>query len=784
MPINKFGIQVNSANDPDYLEWIHPTIPERPPYLHPQYRTGRWTMIDGVKIYSLRKVENGVHHGNQIYHNRETGNNRVFIIGAQVREQRRQEGLIHGENSERVRKIGRETFKIYRQEGHDFRTYGTKPEFNGYDVKSKWPIIDYEAAEHNEEVLELTGDRTGNTIDEDLKFHFTRFEGNAEEGVKDKERYRYYFELASVKCNPKIEKATHRNSKRFWDECRAEQQRNLENELLSEYANIEVDIPQKINTSASTVIIDGGEISSDNDSVESMDTIIETASMKVNLDQTVSFSKSFSDDSLKESAEAAAPIINLKEFVKGSAPQKMGVLASSLILGKVVSEAQNSVILEKPVDDVKNSVVVRKRSRIPKNIMNTHNPSSLSSNPLLSSKTANTVAAASNEAQSVSLPKVAEEEVFPPPPKFFTPPPQPTLVTAPVSVDFEISESAPTVTPPTPFLNSKLINNLAQVRETNRCLDKLTDEFESYVSSTLAKRKTPPPVMLSLAEPEFRSITEEPDNSHQEVIKALEDQVEEYHVAAQIDAETIDKLETANNRHKKFRFESVNKINTLRVAGSAISLIINDALSKFNTPRFDMNLSVNESHSSTKMCPQVSIVASKSDKSANNCMMTPKCSTNSTNRCTHCELQWVTSVISVIWNDAMNSTGLADAEFLIDNFDPSAANGPPPDYFSKPGEISLNEINYTKLVVKRVIDSSPIQQQSQRRRIDSEEMLSADDSVDRESLEIKREVVETYRVEVGRSAWSDSEQFDDTSDAESTEPDVFELPVSDSEEMC
>ena len=33
-----------------------------------------------------------------------------------------------------------------------------------------------------------------------------------------------------------------------------------------------------------------------------------------------------------------------------------------------------------------------------------------------------------------------------------------------------------------------------------------------------------------------------------------------------------------------------------------------------------------------------------------------------------------------------------------------------------------------------------------RRRIDSEEVLSADDSIDRESLKNKREVVEKYRV--------------------------------------
>ena len=781
MPINKYGISVYSANDPDYLEWIHPEISERPPYLHPKYRTGRWTMIDGVKVYSLRKVENGVHHGSQIYHNSESGNNRLYIIGAQVREQRKQAALIHGEDSEQVRKIGRETFKIYRQQGFDNRTYGTPLEFNGYDLKSKWKIIDYEAAEHNEEVLELTGDRTGNTIDQDLKFHFTRFEGNNEEALKDVERYKYYFKLASVRYNPKVDKATHRNSRRFWEGLRDEEQRNLENELLHEYDNIEVEIPQ-----ADKVEVDVPEAMSDAESEVSVNTVIDV-SMDANTsgEQEVMFSKSFSDDSIK-SLVSQTPIIDLRDFVQGSAPQKMGVLASSLILGKVVSEAKESVILKKASNDDKNSVVVRKRTRIPKDIMNAYNPPSSSSNPLLSSlssKTATTVAA-SNEAQGSSLPIIAEEETFPPPPKFFTPPPQTSLVTAPVSVDFELSETAPTITPPTPFLNNKLNDQLAQVRECNKGLDEFSEDFKFHVSSTLAKRKTPPPVMLSLAEPEFRSITEDPNNSDKEVIRALEEQLEEYHVAAQIDAETIDKLETANRRHKKFRFESGNKINTLRVAGSAISLIINDSLSKFKTPRFDMNLSINESHSSTKTCPQVSIVARKADKSANDCMMSPKCITNSSNRCTHCELQWITSIVSVLWNDAMNTTGLSDAEFLIDHFDPCAVNGPPPDYFSKPGELSLSELNYTKLVVKRANDSSPFHQQTQRRRIDSEEVLSADDSVDRESLEIKREVVETYRVEAERSVWSDSEQFDDASDAESTEPEVSDLPFSDNGEMC
>ena len=71
-------------------------------------------------------------------------------------------------------------------------------------------MFNYETAEHNEEVLELTGDRTGNTIDKDLKFHFTHFK-DAEEAVKDAERCRYYFKLASISYNSKVDKATHRN---------------------------------------------------------------------------------------------------------------------------------------------------------------------------------------------------------------------------------------------------------------------------------------------------------------------------------------------------------------------------------------------------------------------------------------------------------------------------------------------------------------------------------------------------------------------------------------------
>ena len=163
--------------------------------------------------------------------------------------------------------------EIYRKDGHDLRTYGTKSEFNGYDVKSKWKIVDYASAEHNEEVLELTGDKTGNTIDQDLKFHFTRFEGNNEEALKDVERYKYYFNLASVSYNPKVDKATHRNSRRFWEELRNEQQRRLENELLEEQENIEIVIPQNEEAEESVE----SEISSDAGTETSLDTIIDVS---------------------------------------------------------------------------------------------------------------------------------------------------------------------------------------------------------------------------------------------------------------------------------------------------------------------------------------------------------------------------------------------------------------------------------------------------------------------------------------------------------------------------
>ena len=768
MPINKYGVAYYSANDPDHLEWSHPCNPAittRPAYLHPQYRSGKYQYIDGVRINSLRKVENQVAHGAQIYHNTESGNNRVYLTGAQIREQRRAAAEIHGENSERVRKIGRDTMAIYRSEGEAFRRFDTKPEFNGYDVKSNWKIVDYAHADKNESVLELTGDRTGNTIDEDLKFHFTRFEGNKEQAVKDVESYRYYFKLASIRCNPKVDKATHRNSKRFWDECRVEQQRQLENELLESQANIEIKIPSN-NLEIPSLVND--EVASDAETTGSMDTVIDV-SMEVNVEpkQEVSFSKSFSDDSLKSRMVIIDPERDsLKQFISDTAPKAPGILSSSLILGKVLDRAANSVI-------------VRKRSRIPKNIMQTFNSSSLSSNNSSSSLNESATVAAAESVTNNTLPETEVTESFPPPPSFMTPPAQPTFVIAPTSF-FEFSESAPTVTPPTPFINKF---QRQKVRDISQGLDNCLNDVEE-IKSNLAKRRTPPPVMLSLAEPEFHGITSNPDSTNEDTIKALENQLEEYHIAAEIDTEKIDELESSNRKHKKARFELGKSINTLRVAGSAMSLIVNDALRKFNTPRFDMDLTVNESHSSTRTSPQVSIEAKKSIKTANDCIMSPKCATNSSNRCTFCELQWITSLVSVIWNDAMNATGLDDADFLIDHFDPCAVNGPPPDFFSKPGELSLVELDYSKLVVKRSCDASPDQQQTRRRRIDSEEVLSADDSVDRESLEIKREVVETYRVEVERSVWSDSEQFDVDSDAESSEPEVSEIPLSDNDEMC
>ena len=746
MPINKFGIQVYSANDPDFLEWIHPTIPERPPYLHPQYRTGRYTMIDGVKVYSLRKVENGVHHGSQIYHNLESGNNRVFITGAQVREQRKEAAVLHGENSERVRKIGRETFRTYRQEGHDFRTYGTKPQFNGYDVKSKWNIIDYQSAEHKEEVLELTGDRTGNTIDEDLKFHFTRFEGNAEEALKDAERYRYYFALASISYNPKVDKATHRNSKRFWDTLRAEEQRRLENELLENDSNIEIDIPENNKGDDLSVIEEEGSVLSDSESDDSS-TTMKDVSLEVNADseQQVSFSKTFSDDSIKSLIEKPK-IINLNEFIRGSAPEKPGILCSSLILGKVVDEA-------------KDSVVVRRRSRVPKNIMNPFNSSSSSSKFSSLSSSSNTVvsndAAASNEAQennnnlaaaaaaaaAVLNKTAATAEVinnFPPPPSFLTPPGQPMLVTAPISINFEYSESAPTITPPTPFINSTL-NKIDEIAE-------VVGGMAAEITSKLATRDTPPPKMMSLAEPEYKSITIEAEDVWEDSKEEMKAQIEEYHEGAEIDAKTIEDLNFDSHRQRRIRSQLYTQVNTLRVAGSAMSLIINRALAKFNTNRFDMDLQVSESHSSTRRNPRISLTARKASNQDSNCTSVPKCDPESDLRCTLCELQWATSVLSVIWNDAMNSADLTDAEFLIDHFNPRTVNGPPPDYFSKPSEISLTEQQIQP--TKRCLASTPTQNVSTRRRLNSEDISSADDSLaGRESLEIRREVAEQYITE-------------------------------------
>ena len=749
MPINKYGIQVHSANDPDHLEWIHPEISERPPYLDPQYRTGRWTMIDGVKSFSLRKVENGVHHGSQIYHNTETGNNRLYFTGAQVREQRRQAALSFGEDSEKVRKIGRETFRTYRQEGHDLRTYGTKKEFNGYILKSKWKIVDYASAEQNEEVLELTGDRTGNTIDEDLKFHFTRFEGNTEEALKDAERYRYYYKLASIKYNPRVDKVTHRNSKRFWDRLRNEEQRLLENELLAAEDNVEVEIPPKPASRILVPIEEEAEVSSDSEANSSLSALVDV-SMEVNgePEQTATFSKSFSDDSIKSLA-STTPIINLKEFIRDSAPQKPGILTSSLLLGKVV-------------DEVSDSVVVRKRTRVPKNVMNCYNSSNKSSSFLSSSKTVvSNDAAASNEAhESDTTIPAAGDDLPPPHPMFSTPTAQPLLVTAPVSVNFELSESAPTITPPTPFINK--INDILEE----------VDGMTAEVVSKLASRVTPPPKMMSFAEPTYKSITIDSDDVWEDSKEDLQAQCEEYHEGAQIDQETIRKQGVEISRHKKVRRTLEANINTLRVAGSAMTFIINDALEKFETPRLDMDLSVSVSQSSTIRRPKVVLKAKKSNLSDSNCLMSPSCNTDSLLRCTHCELQWAASVISVIWNDAMQTANFSDSDFLIDHFNPRVANGPPPDYFSKPGEVTLTELENILSSTKRGCESTPEDIRSRRRRIDSEEASSTVNSIDRESLEIKREVVVKYRVATG------------SDDSDDGFPEFLELPESDGEEMC
>ena len=724
-------------------------------------------MIDHLKVYSLRKVENQVAHGGQIWHNSDTGNNRVFIIGAQVREQRRQAALIHGEDSEKVRRIGRETMKIYRSEGDDFRRFGTKPEFNGYDVKSNWKIVSYEEADKNESVLELTGDRTGNTIDEDLKFHFSRFEGNAEQAVKDVANYRYYFKLASVKGDPKVQMATHRNSKRFWDECRAEEQRLLENELLEQEANIEIPIPSN-NTEMPSLVKD--EESSDNESCASMDTVVDV-SLEVHADdaQNVSFSKSFSDDALSSKVIFFDPTSHdLKQCIVDDAPQAQGILSSQLILGKVINQA-------------KDSVVVRRRSRIPSNIMNPFNSSSSSLSNNTSSQTTaaaavsqetaaaavsqETAAAASNEAQMIN----SSETTFPPPhPMFCTPPAQPTLVIAPTSVNFEFSE-APTLTPPTPFADV----NLGKVKDLIKEVEIIDEMFQEFKAA-----RGSPPKMMSLAEPEFKSINIDAEDVWSDSKEEMQAQLEEYHEGAEIDAKTIEKLTNDNRRQRKLRSDLYNQVNTLRVAGSAMAFIINDALAKFETPRFDMDLRVSESHSSTKRNPRISMTARKSNKSDCNCLLTPKCDPSSSLRCTHCELQWAASVMSVIWNDAMRSADLSDAEFLIDHYNPRTANGPPPDYFSKVGEISLTE--QQKQPIKRGHVTSPTQNASSRRRIDSEEILSADDSLEgRESLEVKREVVEQYRTESAEMSVSELDEDDWTRIAV---PEFIELPVSDNDE--
>ena len=282
--------------------------------------------------------------------------------------------------------------------------------------------------------------------------------------------------------------------------------------------------------------------------------------------------------------------------------------------------------------------------------------------------------------------------------------------------------------------------------------------MSARITSKLATRDTPPPKMMSLVEPVYKSITIEEEDVWTDSKEDLQAQLEEYHEGAEIDAQTIEKLTNDNRRQRKLRSELYNQVNSLRVAGSAMSLIINDALAKFETPRFDMDLRVLESHSSTRRNPRISMVARKSNKSDCNCLLTPKCDPSSSLRCTHCELQWAASVMSVIWNDAMRSANLSDAEFLVDHFNPRTANGPPPDYFSKVGEISLTE--QQNQPIKRSHAMSPTQNSSSRRRIDSEEILSADDSLaDRESLEIKREVVEQYRTESAEMIDSDRESI-------------------------
>lgn len=712
MPVNKFGISYYSANDPDHLEWSHPCDPSinsRPDYLHPQYRPQRYDLIDGVKCYQLRKVENGVHHGSMIYHDTESGNNRLYITGAQIREQRREAALKFGEDSEEARKIGRNTMETYRQEGYDFRTYGTPAVFNGYNVKSKWKIVNYETAEQNEEVLELTGDRTGNTIDQDLKFHFTRFEGNNEEALKDVERYRYYFELASVKYNPKVDKATHRNSKRFWDGLRREQQRLLENELLEEHANIEVEIPVK-----KSVVVVEAEIPSDAESEASVNTIVDV-SMEVNIDdleQKVIFSKSFSDDSLKSSV-SDKPIIDLKEFIR-------------------------------------NNAIVRKRSRIPKNIMNHYNSSSSISSSLPSSSTAHS-AAASNEAPSITVPETVSADNFPQ--SCFTLPAQPKLVIAPTSINFDFSE-APTVTPPTPFIDLTL-EEVINMKEKVGSIDVAFKKMK-------AARGSPPKMML-LAEPTYKSIITESVDDSQEEMEVL---MEEYHKGAELDDLTIKSQEAEICQRKKIQSDLQKQVNTLKVAGSAMNFIINSAIKKFETPRFSMDLNVSVNFRSSKGDPQITMVAKKSDKSENFCLLVPRCETNSPNRCTHCELQWAASLVSVIWSDAIQTANLSNTEFLTDYYNPNSINGPPPDYFSRPGELALTELEEKKLQVKRVHTASHTQNPPTRRRIDSEEISSADDSVDRDSPAIKGEEIGTYRVS------SDEVESDEEF------PEFTELPVS------
>ena len=181
-----------------------------------------------------------------------------------------------------------------------------------------------------------------------------------------------------------------------------------------------------------------------------------------------------------------------------------------------------------------------------------------------------------------------------------------------------------------------------------------------------------------------------------------------------------------------------------------------------------MDLSITKAFSSANKSPKVLMRASKTDKTVNDCWCSPQCDNSSPFKCTHCELQWSASLVSVIWSDALVASGLTGSEFLINHFNPKTKNGPPPDYFSKPGELTLTELEEAKVLLKRPCESETAMLRFRRRRvrIDSEEISSSVDSVGRESPAIKGEVAETYRV---------SSDMDD--DVESI-PEATELPIS------